>query len=71
MLTPHPGEMARLAGISTEEVQRDRLEVARTFATANNVYLVLKGHRTLVATPDGRVSIKSNRQSRHGDGRHR
>ena len=57
VLTPHPGEMARLAGISTEEVQRDRLEVARTFATANNVYLVLKGHRTLVATPDGRVSI--------------
>lgn len=57
VVTPHPGEMARLAGIPTEELQRDRLGVARAFATAQNVYLVLKGHRTLVATPEGRVSV--------------
>jgi NAD(P)H-hydrate epimerase len=57
VLTPHPGEMARLTGLSTEEVQRGRIDVARDFATTNHVYLVLKGHRTLVATPDGRVSI--------------
>jgi NAD(P)H-hydrate epimerase len=56
-ITPHPGEMARLAGVSTEDVQRDRVEVARRFATEHNVYVVLKGHRSLVAAPDGRVAI--------------
>ncbi len=57
ILTPHPGEMARLMGTSIEEVQRNRVETARAFATARGLYLVLKGHRTLVATPDGRVAI--------------
>jgi NAD(P)H-hydrate epimerase len=57
ILTPHPGEMARLTGKSTAEVQQDRLGTARDFATAHNVTVVLKGQRTLLAFPDGRVWI--------------
>jgi NAD(P)H-hydrate epimerase len=57
IITPHPGEMARLVGMTTQEVQASRLEVARNFASAHHVYVVLKGHRTLVATPDGKVFI--------------
>jgi ADP-dependent NAD(P)H-hydrate dehydratase / NAD(P)H-hydrate epimerase len=57
ILTPHPGEMARLAGISIEEIQRDRFEVARGFAKEYGVILVLKGSRTLVASPGGEVFI--------------
>lgn len=59
VLTPHPGEMARLAGITVAEVQADRLEVARTFARRTGVTLVLKGARTLVAHPDGRVAVNT------------
>ncbi|MGE3956308.1 MAG: NAD(P)H-hydrate dehydratase [Vicinamibacterales bacterium] len=57
IITPHPGEMARLVGMTTEEVQANRLDVARTFATTHHVYVVLKGHRTLIATPDGTIFI--------------
>jgi ADP-dependent NAD(P)H-hydrate dehydratase / NAD(P)H-hydrate epimerase len=57
IITPHPGEMARLVGMSIEEVQASRLEIARNFAIAHHLYVVLKGHRTLVATPDGHVFI--------------
>ena len=57
VLTPHPGEMARLIGGTVDDVKRDRLGVARTFATAHGAYLVLKGARTLIAEPDGRVLI--------------
>ena len=57
VLTPHPGEMARLTGKSTAEVQADRLGVARDYATAHGVTLVLKGQRTVLAFPDGRVWI--------------
>jgi NAD(P)H-hydrate epimerase len=57
IITPHPGEMARLVGMSTDEVQASRLEIARNFASAHHVYVVLKGHRTLVATPDEKVFI--------------
>jgi NAD(P)H-hydrate epimerase len=53
VLTPHPGEMARLAGISTEKVQRDRLGVARRFAQDHHCMVVLKGHRTVIALPGG------------------
>jgi ADP-dependent NAD(P)H-hydrate dehydratase / NAD(P)H-hydrate epimerase len=53
VITPHPGEMARLAGCSVVDVQKDRLGVARKFARAHNVTVVLKGHRTLVVQPDG------------------
>jgi hydroxyethylthiazole kinase-like uncharacterized protein yjeF len=59
VMTPHPGEMARLAGIKTAEIQADRLEVARSFATKHSVTLVLKGARTLIAHPDGRVAVNT------------
>jgi NAD(P)H-hydrate epimerase len=57
ILTPHPGEMARLTGKSTGEIQKDRLGNARAFATGRAVTLVLKGQRTLIAFPDGRVFV--------------
>lgn len=57
IITPHPGEMARLVGMSTAEVQASRLEIARNFAAAHRVYVILKGHRTLVATPDEKIFI--------------
>jgi NAD(P)H-hydrate epimerase len=57
IITPHPGEMARLVGISTDDVQVNRIEVAGTFATTHQVFVILKGHRTVIATPDGRVFI--------------
>jgi hydroxyethylthiazole kinase-like uncharacterized protein yjeF len=57
IITPHAGEMARLIGSSIEEVQSDRIGVATEFATAHRVYVVLKGHRTLIATPDGHIFI--------------
>jgi NAD(P)H-hydrate epimerase len=57
IITPHPGEMARLVGMSADEVQASRLEIARNFAVAHHVYVVLKGHRTLIATPDEKVFI--------------
>jgi NAD(P)H-hydrate epimerase len=59
ILTPHPGEMARLAGINVAEVQANRLEVARGFAQRTGVTLVLKGARTLIAHPDGRVAVNT------------
>ncbi len=60
VLTPHPGEMARLAGITTAEVQADRLGVARGFAERHGVILVLKGARTLIAHPDGSVAVNTS-----------
>ena len=57
VLTPHPGEMARLTALSTAAVQSRRLEIAREFARTRQVYLVLKGYRTLMAVPDGRVFV--------------
>lgn len=60
VLTPHPGEMARLAGISTAEVQANRLECARGFARRNGVTVVLKGARTLIAHPGGRVAVNTS-----------
>jgi hydroxyethylthiazole kinase-like uncharacterized protein yjeF len=57
VLTPHPGEMARLTGKTVAEVQADRVASARAFAMERKVVLVLKGYRTLIAFPDGRVWI--------------
>jgi hydroxyethylthiazole kinase-like uncharacterized protein yjeF len=57
IITPHPGEMARLVGCSVDDVQADRMGMARDFATSHKVYVVLKGYRTLIATPDGKVFI--------------
>lgn len=57
VITPHPGEMARLADQTTAQVQHDRLNVARTFAREHGVIVVLKGHRTLIAGSDGTVWV--------------
>jgi NAD(P)H-hydrate epimerase len=57
VMTPHPGEMARLTGKSTPDVQNDRVGIARTFAMERQVVLVLKGQRTVIAFPDGQVWI--------------
>jgi NAD(P)H-hydrate epimerase len=59
VLTPHPGEMARLCHSTVPDVQRDRLESAAKFSAEYGVVLVLKGHRTIIAAPDGRVAINS------------
>ena len=59
ILTPHPGEMARLVGITTPEVQARRLDLARETAAKFGVTLVLKGAQTVVAAPDGRVWLNS------------
>ena len=55
VITPHPGEMARLLGSTAADVQKDRINIARKFAADHNLIVVLKGHRTLVAAPDGQV----------------
>jgi len=62
VITPHPGEMARLTGLSIAEIQANRLEVARNFAREHELIVVLKGHRTLIAgataaAPDGAVWV--------------
>jgi NAD(P)H-hydrate epimerase len=57
VLTPHPGEFARLTGKTIKEVQEDRLVLARDFAIKHQVFLILKGHHTLTATPEGRVWV--------------
>ncbi len=57
VITPHPGEMARLSGLSVREVQENRLEVARDYACRWDVFLLLKGHNTIIAAPDGKAAI--------------
>jgi NAD(P)H-hydrate epimerase len=57
VLTPHPGEMSRLAGLGTAEIQAHRVERAREFAREHQVNFVLKGFRTLTAAPEGKVWV--------------
>jgi hydroxyethylthiazole kinase-like uncharacterized protein yjeF len=57
VLTPHPGEMARLTGKTIEEIQSGRLEIAQAFAQEWGVTLVLKGNKTTIANPSGEVYI--------------
>jgi len=57
ILTPHPGEMARLCRLSTPDVQADRMGLARKFASEWDVILILKGARTVIALPDGKAFI--------------
>jgi NAD(P)H-hydrate epimerase len=59
VITPHPGEMARLAGCSTADVQKERLGVARKFAREHELIVVLKGNRTLVVQPDGEAWVNT------------
>ena len=57
ILTPHPGEMARLTGLSVAEISADREKISRQYAKKWNVVVVLKGSRTIVAAPDGRACV--------------
>jgi NAD(P)H-hydrate epimerase len=57
IITPHPGEMARLLDTSIEVVQGDRLAHARGFSAGHKVHVILKGHRTIIASPDGRTFL--------------
>jgi ADP-dependent NAD(P)H-hydrate dehydratase / NAD(P)H-hydrate epimerase len=57
VLTPHPGEMSRLAGVPVQQVQANRIDIARSYAGAHNCTVVLKGYRTIIAFPDGRAWI--------------
>lgn len=59
VITPHPGEMARLTGSTVAAVQRERINVARTFAHEHELVVVLKGHRTLVAQLDGTIWVNT------------
>jgi ADP-dependent NAD(P)H-hydrate dehydratase / NAD(P)H-hydrate epimerase len=59
VITPHPGEMARLTGLSIADIQRDRINVARRFSKDHQVIVVLKGHRTLIAEPGGEVWVNT------------
>ncbi|MDR4947589.1 NAD(P)H-hydrate dehydratase [Neobacillus cucumis] len=57
LFTPHPGEMARLLHKTVKEVEEDRIGIAKTFAKDYGVYLLLKGHRSIIATPNGEVFV--------------
>ncbi len=57
VITPHPGEMARLTGLSIEEIEADREGVAAKFAKEYGLVVVLKGHRTVIASPSGEVHV--------------
>ncbi|HEY55668.1 MAG TPA: NAD(P)H-hydrate dehydratase [Dehalococcoidia bacterium] len=59
ILTPHPGEMARLVGISSDEVQKDRVSIAKRVAAEWKKTVVLKGAYTVVAAPDGRTQVSN------------
>ena len=59
ILTPHPGEMARLCGCTVAEVLRDRINLARRFAQEHECIVVLKGHRTLIAEPGGEIWVNT------------
>jgi ADP-dependent NAD(P)H-hydrate dehydratase / NAD(P)H-hydrate epimerase len=59
-ITPHPGEMARLLGNSTPEVQADRLKAASDAATKWNAHVILKGFHTIIASPDGSIFVNTS-----------
>lgn len=67
-ITPHPGEMARLLGCSTHEVQMRRFDIARKAAANWNAIVILKGHQTIVAAPDGQTWINSTGNPGMGTG---
>jgi NAD(P)H-hydrate epimerase len=67
-VTPHPGEMARLTGLKTSEVQARRLKLALESAAAWNAHVILKGHNTIVAAPDGKAFINSTGNPGMGTG---
>lgn len=57
IMTPHPGEMSKLLNITVKEVEENRLEIASQFAKKHSIYLLLKGHRSVIAAPNGELYI--------------
>jgi len=68
ILTPHPGEMATLTGLSVNEVEANRLQVARDFAIQHGVHVLLKGHRPIISTPKGDCWINPHGNDALGKG---
>ncbi|WP_412176756.1 NAD(P)H-hydrate dehydratase [Bacillus sp. T3] len=68
IFTPHPGEMATLVNKTVKEVEESRLDIAQTFAKEHGVYLLLKGHRTVIASPAGDVFINPHGNDALGKG---
>lgn len=63
IVTPHPGEFSRLTGIPTEEIQQNRMTLARDYAKANDVIVVLKGQYTVIAFPSGDTYVNETGNS--------
>lgn len=63
IITPHSGEMSRLTGLSIKEIESDRSRIAADFAARNNVYTLLKGHKTVIASPDKEIHINESGNS--------
>jgi NAD(P)H-hydrate epimerase len=68
VLTPHPGEMSRLTGLSISAIEDDRISTARSFAVTYGVFLVLKGAGTVIATPDGEIAVNGSGNPGMGSG---
>ncbi|RUL53573.1 NAD(P)H-hydrate dehydratase [Lysinibacillus antri] len=68
ILTPHPGEMATLTGPTVAEIEKNRLQIAKEFATQHEIYLLLKGHRPILATPKGELWINPHGNDALGKG---
>ena len=68
IFTPHPGEMASLVNKTVKEVEEDRIGMAKAFAKEHGVYLLLKGHRSVIASPDGDVYINPHGNDALGKG---
>jgi len=59
VITPHPGELGKLTGLKIEEIQKNRLDVAKKYALEYGVILVLKGHKTIIASPKGEIFVNT------------
>ena len=68
VLTPHPGEMSRLTGLSISAIEDDRISAARRFAVRYGVFLVLKGAGTVIATPEGEIAVNGSGNPGMGSG---
>ncbi|MEH7276985.1 NAD(P)H-hydrate dehydratase, partial [Neobacillus vireti] len=68
IMTPHPGEMSKLLNVSVKEVEANRLEIASQFAKEHAIYLLLKGHRSIIAEPTGELYINPHGHDALGKG---
>lgn len=68
IITPHPGEMSKLLNMTVKEVEENRLEIASQFAKEHSIYLLLKGHRSVISAPSGELYINSHGHDALGKG---